>query len=84
MFFNPILNTLPKRGAYYRIGACPYLSGTTFFCPCKGRRVQYHNELCAPYRGKVCVKHETQGQALALYSVVPTGLTSCESFTRHQ
>ena len=25
-----------------------------------------------------------QGQAPALYSVVPTGLTSCESFTEHQ
>ena len=54
----------PVWGEYYRIGACPYLSDTTFFCPCKGRRVQHHNELCAPYRGKVCVKHKRRGKPL--------------------
>ena len=54
----------PVWGEYYRIGACPYLLGITIFCPCKGRRVQYHNELCAPYRGKVCVKHKRRGKPL--------------------
>ena len=43
----------PERGEYYRIGVCPYLLGITIFCPCKGRIVQYHNELCASYRGKI-------------------------------
>ena len=35
-----ILNTLPERGSYSRIGACPYLSPQLInsrFCPCKGR-----------------------------------------------
>ena len=54
----------PVWGEYYRIGACPYLLGITVFCPCKGRRVQPHNELCAPYRGKVCVKHKRRGEPL--------------------
>ena len=49
---------------HYRIGACPYLLGITIFCPCKGRRVQLHNELCAPYRGKIMGKHKRRGKPL--------------------
>ena len=63
-FLMSILNTLPERGEYYRIGACPYLLGITIFCPCKGRRVQYHNELCAPYRGKITGTPKHRGKPL--------------------